>query len=114
MYKTLIAASLLSLSALTPALAESVRIPYDKAAMSDPANAAALYQKVSDTAKSMCREDLSQTRWLLDKSYVLNECVTATVADTIRLSSEPALKAYYQSLKTAQEAGPASATLAMR
>ncbi|MEJ0023543.1 MAG: UrcA family protein [Alphaproteobacteria bacterium] len=114
MFKTLITASVLTLAAAAPAFAESVHIPYDRTTITDPAAAAALYQKVSDAAKTMCLNDLNETRWMLDKQRVLDECVTDTVSDAIRLSREPALKAYHQAVRTAQEAGPVSATLAMR
>ncbi len=114
MYKTLFAATALSLAALTPAHAETVRIPYDKAAVADPVNAAALYQKIEATAETLCKEDIRGSRWIVRPEMVVKACVTDTVNYTVRLSREPALEAHHQSVRAAEEAGPVSATLAMR
>jgi UrcA family protein len=114
MYKTLFAASALSLAALTPALAETVVIPYNKAAITQPGGAANLHQKISATAETLCKEDLKRARWIVATESVVKVCVNETVDYTVRFSREPALKAYNESLRATEKAGPASATLAMR
>jgi UrcA family protein len=114
MYKTLIAASVLSLAALTPALAESVRIPYNKAELTTPANTASLYLKISDAAETLCKEGFNGSRWVYNEKQALSDCAAETIDETVRLSREPLLKAYHKSALDSAKAGTVSATLAMR
>ncbi len=114
MYKTLIAASILSLAALTPAHAETVKIPYNKADLANPATTASLYLKISDAAETLCKDGFVGSRWVWNEKRALAECAADTVDETVRLSREPALKAYHRAALDTAKAGTVSATLAMR
>ncbi len=111
MLKMLVAASMLSFAAVSPALAETVKIPYSKADLADPGQAAALYQKVSDAAKTVCSKEV---RSFSNRAAAIKECTTEVLDHSVRKSGEPALHTLHKSLRTAPKAGPVSATLAMR
>lgn len=111
MLKMLLAASTLSLAAAGPALANTVRIPYDKADMADPAKVAALYEKVADAAKNVCVNELRATGYRVS---LLNPCITITLRESVYATGEPALVNQYKAAQTSRKVEPASATLAMR
>ncbi|MBB5517803.1 UrcA family protein [Amphiplicatus metriothermophilus] len=80
-----------AITALSSSALADVRVRFDRDALDDPAEVAALYERIEEAARKVCRE--ARRDGVLGH-YTLRGCVKDKIAEGVAAVDSPALTAY--------------------